>query len=570
MKLNSSVPVDAKRRTAPTNGPAVPQQSGSLQAVTTIRGGSEWDAAAAVIEHMSKSRNRQSQDGVPSPHRKQVNGSNNNHRRSRTQPDATRSYHNSDMQRNTQLNSVASPCNSRFGYTFLSGEPTTSKSFESDAPINATETHYFRLKTMGINPESLRPSLASRKRSRTVDDDTQVQGVASRPEERLQPRKRLQISHVQRPSSPPRSVNPARSSVSHAMTDEERFARYRAVKEALNRSTNGPSRALSIVSNGVDGTTRPASIVRQNGDGIDVLESVREIYQAFDETERFYHDVAQELKQSRSKSPSDHPASVKQQLRSSFGKSHGRENGVPKVLPNRVVKDTPKPAYWGRVSRFVPRELYGKGIQAVREGRGRGVNAIGNAKEGVVGKRKENKGFALDRTIGMPVRPQILSSGRQNYYEHPWTTVSEEENSVNEGGEVIIEIDDEEVAQIDEEEEGEEDEHDQDEHDEDGEENEEDEDEDEDEDDEEDEEVEDEEEEDLELDGDLEWNESEGSEHSSSSSQQQHEQVQHCGMVSSPPPSQSQSQERSEPRSQSRFGSGSLKGGTSVEDAIEL
>lgn len=240
---------------------------------------------------------------------------------------------------------------------------------------------------MGIDPESLRASASSRKRSRTIDDDGEVKEItATALEESLPDRKRFQTSCTQRASAPSLAFTPSRSAGDYAANDEERFARYRAVKEALNRST-APSRALSITT-GADIATAPASPARLPATAIatDVLSSVRQIYQAFDETEEFYREVAQELRQSGSKS---REGSAKQspengarhdQLRASrghgnghgpsHGHGHGHANGVHK--PQSVVKETPRPAYWGRVSRFVPRELYGKGAAALRSSIGSG------------------------------------------------------------------------------------------------------------------------------------------------------------------------------------------------------
>jgi hypothetical protein len=235
---------------------------------------------------------------------------------------------------------------------------------------------------MGIDPESLRTSASSRKRSRTIDDDGKVKEITATASEESSPdRKRFQTSCIQRASAPSLAFTPSRSAGDYATNDEERFARYRAVKEALNRST-APSRALSITT-GADIAAAPAIAT-------DVLSSVRQIYQAFDETEEFYREVAQELRQSGSKS---REGSAKQspengarhgQLRASHGHGnghgpshghghghgHGHANGVHK--PQSVVKEMPRPAYWGRVSRFVPRELYGKGAAALRSSIGSG------------------------------------------------------------------------------------------------------------------------------------------------------------------------------------------------------
>ena len=240
---------------------------------------------------------------------------------------------------------------------------------------------------MGIDPESLRASASSRKRSRTIDDDSGVKKITATASEECSPdHKRFQTSRIQRVSPPPPAFAPSRSAGNYAINDEERFARYRAVKEALNRPT-APSRALSITT-GTDIATTPAFPARPSATVIatDVLSSVRQIYQAFDETEEFYREVAQELGQSGSKS---REGSAKQslengvrhgQLRASHGygsahgpsngHEHGHVNGVHK--PQDVAKDTPRPAYWGRVSRFVPRELYGKGAAALRSSIGSG------------------------------------------------------------------------------------------------------------------------------------------------------------------------------------------------------
>ncbi|XTI92324.1 hypothetical protein V2W45_1246629, partial [Cenococcum geophilum] len=296
----------------------------------------------------------------------------NSHRRSRTQPEANPQTIDT-TKKASQLNSSISNRASRNGYSFLSGESLFGHSVNAPTTrISTTQTDYFRLKAMGIDPESLRASASSRKRSRTIDDGEVKEITATASEESSPDRKRFQTSCIQRASAPSLAFTPSRSAGDYATNDEERFARYRAVKEALNRST-APSRALSITT-GADIAAAPASPAQPPATAIatDVLSSVRQIYQAFDETEEFYREVAQELRQSGSKS---REGSAKQSP--SHGHGHGHANGVHK--PQSVVKETPRPAYWGRVSRFVPRELYGKGAAALRSsiGSGRSKGKLG-------------------------------------------------------------------------------------------------------------------------------------------------------------------------------------------------
>lgn len=360
------------------------------------------DVATQLTEKIEKSRNRvlknqlQQSANTAQAHKSQSRAPkptswNNSHRRSRTQPEANPQTINT-TKKAAQLNGSISNRVSRNGYSFLSGESLFGHSVNAPTTrISTTQTDYFRLKAMGIDPESLRASASSRKRSRTIDDDSGIKEItATASEEFSRDRKRFQTSRIQRVSPPPPAFAPSRSAGDYAINDEERFARYRAVKEALNRPT-APSRALSITT-GTDIATTPAFPARPSATTIatDVLSSVRQIYQAFDETEEFYREVAQELGQSGSKS---REGSTKQspenevghgQLRASHshvnahGLSHGHEHGHVNGVhtPQGVAKDTPRPAYWSRVSRFVPRELYGKGAAALRSsigsGRGKG------------------------------------------------------------------------------------------------------------------------------------------------------------------------------------------------------
>lgn len=166
---------------------------------------------------------------------------------------------------------------------------------KSQAPVDRTETDWFTLRSMGIDP--------SKNRKRTFDS------VSSEDEE--QPKvehKRVRSGTVE--TLPSNSA--LRQSLPPPSSDEERMARFRVIKESLNKSRN---------------TSNPLS-------------------RSFDSSRGgFGNDIIARARQSLAMAPPS------RQSTPDVG-GFGRSTGTP--------PSTERPAYWARQSRFVPAHLYGQ------------------------------------------------------------------------------------------------------------------------------------------------------------------------------------------------------------------
>ena len=179
----------------------------------------------------------------------------------------------------------------------------------SKAPIDRTETDWFRLRAAGIDPSK------HRKRSFGSASDDEEDHEADRK------RRRQSTSSASRTSLPP------------AMTDEERLARFRAVKEALGKSTSASR---------LDSSTRPI-----NGHTSVIIAQARDILSTTPTPNASSPNVQHEF----SRSVPD---------LNSYGSSR-----FGKGADTSTAKDYP--AYRDRLSRFVPRHLYGLGKDALIE-----------------------------------------------------------------------------------------------------------------------------------------------------------------------------------------------------------
>ncbi|KAF2788124.1 hypothetical protein K505DRAFT_366752 [Melanomma pulvis-pyrius CBS 109.77] len=180
------------------------------------------------------------------------------------------------------------------------------------APIDRTETDWFKLRAAGIDPSK------HRKRSFGSPSDEEEDAEADRK------RRRKSTSSAHRASLPPPT------------TDEERLARFRAVREALGKPISTP-RAIN--------STPPV-----NGSASVIIAQARDILSATSTPKASPPQLQNEFSRSvpgLNLSGSGHSVSA-------FGKSMG-------------ITTEDRPAYWGRQSRFVPQHLYGKGKEAVLE-----------------------------------------------------------------------------------------------------------------------------------------------------------------------------------------------------------
>ncbi|KAF2012767.1 hypothetical protein BU24DRAFT_425389 [Aaosphaeria arxii CBS 175.79] len=220
---------------------------------------------------------------------------------------------------------------------------TTSVYKISRAPIDRTETDWFELRAKGIDPSKYG------KRSHDFDAEEQEE------KREVAERKRARLSVSGTPG--------LRASLPPPSTDEERIARFRAVRDSLSKpfsaSTARPDQGTPPRAAGttLDRSSRliaeARSILTANGNGNE-------------------NGQGTPLKSRHEYSRSVPDLGLGQSFgRTSFGQSTGSS-----AAPGKA-------AYWGRVSRFVPQHLYGKGSDAVLDylGQSRGSNSAGTSVE---------------------------------------------------------------------------------------------------------------------------------------------------------------------------------------------
>ncbi|KAF2115065.1 SAC3/GANP/Nin1/mts3/eIF-3 p25 family-domain-containing protein [Lophiotrema nucula] len=192
-----------------------------------------------------------------------------------------------------------------------------------NAPIDRTETDWFELRAMGIDPSK------RRKRSLEVDssEDDNSEGE----------RKRSRTS-----STPVPRFGPSATAAGDNIA-----ARLQAVKASLNRSRSPVSSP--------NGITPTASKVRASAASELINRARAQLQQPSPSIQSVQHDFGRSVPD----------------LTLRYSASRSNRSVATPPLGNR-------PAFWGRASRFVPRHLYGQGPEAVRayfrEQRGDDVN----------------------------------------------------------------------------------------------------------------------------------------------------------------------------------------------------
>ncbi|KAH6622097.1 SAC3/GANP/Nin1/mts3/eIF-3 p25 family-domain-containing protein [Boeremia exigua] len=201
---------------------------------------------------------------------------------------------------------------------------------KSTAPIDRTETDWFKLRAMGIDP--------SKHRKRSFDSATDEEHKGDAETKRIR-RSDPTVSLISQPPPEPEASKP--------LTIEERLARIRAVKQSFATSGSG--------SPPVNGATPKHSSF--NGRSSLLMSHARELIAKSPTAQRSpvaVHDFG--------RSVPNLSVSTSSFRQSFLGKSAGSAQSN-------------KPAYWGRASRFVPQHLYGKGAEAIRAYRDKYINS---------------------------------------------------------------------------------------------------------------------------------------------------------------------------------------------------
>ncbi|XPS99090.1 actin cytoskeleton and mitosis protein [Ascochyta lentis] len=238
--------------------------------------------------------------------------------------------------------------NSTAPVTMANGQPLHVRSYSeayrnSAAPMDRTETDWFKFRAMGIDP--------SKHRKRSFDSATDEE-----------PKEDVEAKRVRRSGSDASSVlQPAPESEVPAklLTIEERLARIRAAKQSLRTSATG--------SPPVNGTTPSNKRSPLNGRSSLLIAQARHLITKSPTSKHpspAVHDFG--------RSVPNLSTSISSFRQSSFGRSSFDRSSFGKSVD---ATQGNKPAYWGRASRFVPQHLYGKGPEAIRAYRDQYINS---------------------------------------------------------------------------------------------------------------------------------------------------------------------------------------------------
>lgn len=279
----------------------------------------------------------------------------------------------------------------------LTSGSTYSEAYQiSTAPIDRTETDWFQLRAMGIDP--------SKHRKRSFDSSSDGEG-----KNEVEP-KRPKMS----PSIPHGHLH------SQHITAEEQLARFRAMQESFRKS-NGSTEP-------VNGTTSAGGHSSLNERSAALIQRARQLIGNTPKP----NISPPTIQHSWSRSVPNFGSSTSSGQQSAFGKSMvaAPQNG--------------RPAYWNRKSRFVPQHLYGQGPEAVRAYREEyGLNSPASTRPA-----------SAEPSVSSPIPTQQLYIPPNGYTQEQYSGEDDEEEAS--GVEVIdVDAEDEEAVTSEEEYEGE-------------------------------------------------------------------------------------------------------------------
>ncbi|KAF1850925.1 uncharacterized protein K460DRAFT_373037 [Cucurbitaria berberidis CBS 394.84] len=233
---------------------------------------------------------------------------------------------------------------------------------QSTAPIDRTETDWFKLRAMGIDP--------SKHRKRSFDS-TSDEGEEAKVE-------------LKRPKlSPPTNNN---RELPPPTTAGDQLARFRAIQQAFRKSGASPPPAMS-------GATLINGRSSHNGSSSNLIAKTRELVantptpksaashfqhvngaistngrSSFNGNSSLLIAKARELV-AKPPMPQTQPPGLQHDWGRSvpnLGLSTSSNTQSAFCNSTYATNTNHRPAYWGRASRFVPRHLYGKGPEAIR------------------------------------------------------------------------------------------------------------------------------------------------------------------------------------------------------------
>ena len=214
---------------------------------------------------------------------------------------------------------------------------------QSTAPIDRTETDWFALRAMGIDP--------SRHRKRSFDSTSSREGEQQL---KIEP-KRTKLSPEEERAMPLPEQSQLQPQLTPAIEDHR--AQFRAIQEKFRKSASGEC---------INGA--------RSANGQSALAS--SVHGRSTRDRRSSDIIARARKLVASSSTASSPvSSVNGHMAHDFGRSVPNLGISASAYPagsslhaSIAMPDRPNaPAYWQRTSRFVPRACYGKGPEAIRE-----------------------------------------------------------------------------------------------------------------------------------------------------------------------------------------------------------
>lgn len=329
-----------------------------------------------------------------------------------------------DATRNAAKETATAPVNVTNGKVSLASysEAHQRAMQRSTAPIDRTETDWFKLRAMGIDPSK------HRKRSFDSTSEEEEEAKAEVKRAKLSPSRReppkaelLKDKHPQ--IEPPKNDNRELPPMTQMTTAEQQLARFRAIKQAFKKSATSPPQ----LPNGTMSVNGASSF---DGTSSHLIAKARELTIKSPMSEAPLANIQHDF--GRSVPFLGLSASTNTRLTS--GSSAGAAN-------------IDLPAYYHRSSRFVPRHLYGKGPEAVLAYREQHKQSPSNS----VGPASTEPTMQSS-----PVPTQYDYVPQQGYSQEEYTQQQFGERGSNDAEVIDVDAEDENAIMTDEEEEYEE------------------------------------------------------------------------------------------------------------------
>ncbi|GME46542.1 SAC3/GANP/Nin1/mts3/eIF-3 p25 [Neofusicoccum parvum] len=207
----------------------------------------------------------------------------------------------------------------RYRAAFLSGQPLIPKESTYTGRISTTQSDYWRLVGLGINPDDVRGDRNSRKRYREFDADEEA----------------LMSSGDEQSTSPPER----KKRIAMGTRDGYRLSQS-GTPSGENRNAGTPTSAPSTCRDRAD----------SNASEDPLLVKFRLLRKTLNEETDFMRSMNQQLEKRTSESIRSSSADPRDRSYNSFRSSH---------FPQVQAASVSRPAYWDRDSKFLPRSEYG-------------------------------------------------------------------------------------------------------------------------------------------------------------------------------------------------------------------